>query len=300
LPFLDRLAACGAILLFASDARAQACCAGAGVVTPGRLGLHDFALVGVQARASALVGSFDDGGSYVGRAPGTVEDDLEQDLYGSIRVLRRGQLAVLVPFVETIRRAGRVTDAGGGIGDVNASARYDFLYAGQSRWVPGIALLAGVTFPTGIPIESASDPLGAGATGIGAFQINGGLALEQTFGSWLVAASCIVAARTPRTVGTVSETLAPQISGLATIAYVTSREISIALSSLVTYEGNATIDGASAPGTERLTMTWTAGVLFPIGDAWRATFGASVVPPIVGKNTLATAGFQWTLVHTWL
>ena len=241
----------------------------------------------------------DQNGSYFPRAPGTVEDDLEEDVYGAVRVLRRGQVAVLVPILETLRRAGTLTDTGGGLGDVNLSARYDFLYAGQSRYVPGIALLAGVTFPTGVPVESASDPLAANATGIGAFQFNGGVAFEQTFGPWLVALSCILAARTSRTVGTVSETLSPQLLGLATLAYVTRREIALALSTTVTYEGDASINGATANDSERLIVALTGGVLFPIGDTWRAQLGATWNPPIAGINTPASAGLVWTLVHTW-
>jgi len=292
-------AAALALMLVAPSASAQACCAGAAFVTPGRLGLHDFVLVGADLRAAAVVGSFDASGHYTSRAPGTVEDDLEEDVFAAIRVLKRGQIAFFVPIIQTIRRAGALTDAGGGIGDVNLSARWDFFNAGQSRYLPGIAVLAGVTFPTGVPIESAGDPLGAGATGIGAFQFNGGLALEQTFGPWLIGLSGIVAARTSRSVGTISETLAPQLSALATLAYVTRREIAIAVSSALTYEDDASINDQTAPGTERLTLTFSAGLLLPLADTWRAQVGANVVPPIVGVNTLASAGLQWTLVHTW-
>jgi hypothetical protein len=299
LKFRDVAFACAAMTFVAARANAQACCAGATIVTPGRLGLHDFAIVGAQLHASAIVGSFDQNGNYASREPGTVEDDFEQDFYGAVRVFRRGQIALLVPIIETARRAGTLTDFGGGLGDINLSARWDFLYAGQSRVAPGIAVLAGVTFPTGVPVESASDPLGAGATGIGAFQINGGLALEQTFGPWLVALSGIFAARTSRTIGSISETLSPQISGLATLAYVTRREIAFALSTSLTCEGDASINGATASDTERLTFALTGGVLFPIGDSWRAQFGASWNPPAFGINTLASAGLAWTLVHAW-
>jgi hypothetical protein len=292
-------AAALALTFVAPSASGQACCAGAAIVTPGRLGLHDFVLVGADLRAAAVVGSFDASGHYASRAPGTVEDDLEEDVFAAIRVLRRGQIALFVPIIETLRRAGRLTDAGGGIGDVNLSARWDFFNAGQSRYLPGIAVLAGVTFPTGIPIESASDALGAGATGIGAFQFNGGVALEQTFGPWLIALSGIVAARTSRSVGTINETLAPQFSALATLAYVTRREIAIAVSSSLTYEDDASINGQTALGTQRLTLAFAAGLLLPLGDTWRAQVGANVVPPIVGVNTLASAGLQWTLVHAW-
>ena len=44
-------------------AQAQACCAGASVITPARLELHEKALVGVQLRAAAVIGSYDTGGA---------------------------------------------------------------------------------------------------------------------------------------------------------------------------------------------------------------------------------------------
>ena len=288
-----------ATIAWAPRASAQACCAGSSVVTPGRLGLHEVALVGVDARASALVGSFDPSGDSHGRAPGSVEDDFEEDLFGSLRVLRHGQVALLVPFVETLRRAPGVTDAGGGIGDLNLSARWDFLYAGQSRYVPGIALLAGVTFPTGRPVEPGTGPLGAGATGVGAFQFNGGLSLEQSFGPWLVDLFGIVAARTPFSMDGVTDALSPQFTGLASLAYVTASEIALALSASLTYEGDPVINGTTVPDSEKLTPAVAAGFVFPIGDHWRFQTAASWNPPLLGKNTLATAGLTWTLVRSW-
>src|SRR6201999_23593 len=105
----------------------------------------------------------------------------------------------LAPIIETWRET--TLDGGhlgGGIGDVNLSARYDFVVAGESLYVPGVALLAGVTAPTGRASESARARLAVDATGIGAWQANVALALEQTFGPWLLNATAIVAKRTPR------------------------------------------------------------------------------------------------------
>lgn len=280
-------------------AHAQACCAGSSVVTPGRLGLHDVALVGVEARAATFVGSFDGAGSYHDRAPGTVEGDFEQDVFGAVHVFRHAQVALLVPFVETVRRAGNVTDAGGGLGDINLSARYDFLYAGQSRYLPGLALVAGVTFPTGRPIEPGTGFLGAGATGVGAFQLNGGVSLEQAFGHWLVSLYGIVAARTPFTVGAVTETLGPQLSALGSVAYVTRSEIAFALSASLAYEANPVLNGASVPDAEKITPTLGAGLVLPVADNWRFQTAVTWNPPGLGQNTLATAGLTWTLVRTW-
>jgi len=287
-------------VLDAPDARAQACCAGASAVTPGRLALHEVALVGAQLHASALVGSFDAGGSYLA-APGSAREwDLEQDVFGSVRVFKRGQLALVVPVVETWRRASGLSDFGGGIGDVNLSARWDFFHAGASRYLPGIAALAGVTFPTGVPVESASGALGADATGIGAFQFSGGIAFEQAFGPWLVNLSGIVAARMPRTVGDVTSLLAPQWTALATVAFVTRQEIALAASVSLACEADATINGVEVPSSERETPGLTVGALFPIRDTWRMQTALSWTPPILGRNQLASGGVVWTLVHSWL
>ena len=167
-----------------SKARAQACCAGTGAVTPGRLGTMDDALVGLQFRAGAVTGSFDARGQPLASPPGAAEIDLEQDAFGALRLLEKGQVAVLVPLVETWRRSlgppsagggrGYLGEAGGGLGDINANVRYDFLLAGDSRVVPGIAVLGGVTFPTGTPADAPGlGPLAThGATGVGAYQIN--------------------------------------------------------------------------------------------------------------------------------
>ena len=46
-----------------------------------------------------------------------------------------------------------------------------------------VSALAGITFPTGKPPEEE------GNTGTGAYQFNVGLAIEQTFGPWLVNAT---------------------------------------------------------------------------------------------------------------
>ncbi len=223
--FLSALAIVAASITGSSSALAQACCAGASAVTPGRLELHEDELVGVQLKAGSVIGSYQTSRQFLRNPPGVGEFDLEQDVFGAVRVLRRGQLALLVPVVETQLRAPTAGTAfGGGIGDINLSARYDFVLAGESQWVPGIALLGGVTFPTGKPPEQASQPVDA--TGIGAFQFNGALALEQTFGPWLVNTTGIVAQRTTYQ----RETLATQVTLLAALAYTFPNDAGLAFS----------------------------------------------------------------------
>jgi hypothetical protein len=229
--FLSRVIAVlttAACVVAATRAQGQACCAAAGVVTPARLAPDELALVGTQWKVGDVLGSFDPAGRYASSPPAASELDFEQDIFGAARLLGRGQVALFVPVVETRRTSLGQSEFGGGIGDVNASVRYDFTLAGGSPIVPGLAGLAGVTLPTGTPPDAPNlGPLATGATGIGAYQINAGAAVEQTFGPWLVSATGIVAQRTARTVGVapnqVHERLAPQWTALAVAAYTFHR-----------------------------------------------------------------------------
>lgn len=281
-------------LLVSSRAHAQACCAGANAITPARLGPHENWLVGTQWHAGVLYGSFDDRGKYSG-APSR-EGDFEQDAFGAVRVVPRGQLALLVPFVETLRTAPGITDFGGGVGDVNLSARYDFVLAGESKTIPGIAVLAGVTFPTGTPVDQTRDVLAAQETGVGAYQYNVALSVEQTFGPWLAGGSFILAARSPRTADGVHEQLAPQILGLLYGSYAFDSGASLALVGSYQAEGDATIDGATSPNSARRFATVSAAGLWPFDEWLRGVLTLSSTLPFAGQNDPALATLLVTLI----
>jgi hypothetical protein len=268
-------------------------------VTPGRLELHEDALVGVQLKAASVIGSYQPGGRYVASPPGDVEGDFEQDLFAAWRLTRRGQVTWLIPIVETMRGTPQDgTHVGGGIGDVNASIRYDFTLSGQSRWMPGVALLAGVTFPTGRAPEQASPPLAVDATGIGALQGNLALAAEQTFGPWLVSATGMVAMRTPR----FGEQLAPQVTLLAAAAYTFASDLAIALSASYAFEGDATSSSGPVPDSSRRLTALTLSGLWPVSDNWRLLAGLFVDPPVdqVGSNQPASSGVTLTVIRSWM
>jgi hypothetical protein len=283
-----------------SRARAQACCAGGSVVTPARLELHEDALAGAQLRVGGVHGSYDTSGRYIASPSGDTELDFEEDIFGAIRVLRRGQVALLVPLIETRRQTNSSSGAhlGGGLGDVNASVRYDFFVAGESRYVPGVALLAGLTLPTGTAPESGTPPLFVDATGIGAWQANVALALEQTYGAWLVNATGIVAKRTPR----FGETLGTQVTFLAAGSYSFENGAALALSASYAFEGDATADSGAgvAASSRRLTVLTVSG-LWPLNDAWRLLGGVFLDPPIggLGSNQPAAAGATFTVIRSW-
>jgi hypothetical protein len=290
------------VALSSSRAHAQACCAGTGALTPGRLALHEDALVGATVRAATVVGSFDPGGHYAWSPAHTSEYDFEEDIFGAVRVLERGQIALIVPLVETRRGTPTASEMGGGIGDVNASVRYDFYDAGRSRYLPGIAALAGVTFPTGTPTESAMKPLATDATGVGALQANAGIAIEQLYGHWLFNVTGLAAKRASRTAQGVDETLGMQLTLLAGTAYTFESQTALALSASYSYEGDATIAGVDTPGTARKTTLVAISAVVPLSDAWRVQGSASINPPIAGISQNlpeTTAGLSFTAVRSW-
>ena len=291
------------LLLTPRRAYAQACCAGTGAVTPGRLAVHEDALVAVQARASHVYASFDSSGHYATPPGGSSEQDFEEDLIGSLRlpVIERAQLAVLVPLVETHRSARGKGEIGGGVGDINLSGRYDFLYAGQRRWVPGIAALAGITFPSGRSPESATNALATDSTGVGAYQGNFGLAVEQLFGPWLVTAYGIVAKRASRTADGIRSTLGTQWTALASVAYALPHDYAVALSASYSGEGNADVQGVESPGSARRTTTLGLTGVVPFTEHFRLQGGLSGNPPIpqLGKNQPATVGLLVTALYAW-
>jgi hypothetical protein len=299
----------------AKRAGAQACCAGSGALTPGRLALHEDALVGVELHAATVFGSYQ-GAAYAPQTGGSSEYDFEEDLFGALRVFRRGQIALLLPLVETRRDdplsttpAGQLLGPqfGGGVGDVNLSVRYDFLFAGESHVVPGIAALAGLTAPTGKPASESNNPLAVDATGVGAWQGNFGLALEQSFGPWLLDATELFAWRAPYAAparaGSVAtdEALAPQWVTLLGVGFVFPSETAIALSASYTYEGNASIDGATSPGSAHGVALVSLSGVYPLSDRCRLQGSYFLNPPLsgFGRNQTATTGFTLTLIWSW-
>jgi hypothetical protein len=289
------------LLLALSPARiahAQACCAGSSAVTPARLALHEDALVGTTLHVGGVLGSYAVNGAYSPQGPGSTEVDVEEDLLLAVRLTKRAQLAALIPLVETFRSGLGASAHSGGVGDINLGARYDFVLARESRYIPGVAVLLGATFPTGRPPEEAQAPLAVDATGIGAFQGNVGLALEQTLCAWLVNLSGILAQRAARNALGVDETLGTQLTGIGAVAYTFRSEAALGLVGSYAAEGNATINGSPAEGSHKRGLTLSGVMLYPLTDTVRVQGSVFVMPPVssVGANEPATLGATLTIL----
>ncbi|MGO9832414.1 MAG: hypothetical protein ACLPJH_20000 [Myxococcaceae bacterium] len=290
-----------ALLVLPSQALAQACCAGSSALTPARLGIHEDGAVGIILKGTGILGGWDGQGNYFVEPAGTGEFDAELDVVGTVRVFTDGQVSLLIPFLKTWREAPGISEWGGGIGDINLAGRYDFTHAGEFSVLPGIAVLVGVTFPSGRAPEFASNLLATDATGIGAFQLTGGVALEQSYGHFLLNLTGLVGWRTPRSVRGVDETLGVQFQGLAGIGYAFDNDASLALSFGYVAELDAVINGQKVPDSGRALPTLGFSGSLPLGESWRLQGGLNYNPPIpgLGKNQTAGLGFQLSILRTW-
>lgn len=297
--FRELLAA--AVLLAPAAALAQACCTGASALAPARLTLHEDALVGVQLRPAVLAGSWDAGRAFVPSPAGATELRLEELLVGSVRFLARGQATAAVPFLETYRRLGGLGEVGGGFGDVVLSGRWDFVQAGESATVPGLAALVGVQLPTGRPADAARLPLGTDTTGAGSFQLSAGLAVEQSWAHWFATGTVLLTQATPRRVGAITELLGLQVTALGAVGYGFDGEAALALTLAYTDSGDALLDGAVARGSGRARSTVGLAGALPLGEDWRlqASVAAEVMLPFLGRNEPANVGLTLMIVRSW-
>ena len=290
-----------AVLAWASPSFAQACCAGASVLTPARLTPLDDALVGIQLKGARVVGSFDPSGRYVSAPAGATETDLEQDLIGTLRVFGRGQLTLSVPILQTIRSAGGPSEIGGGLGDIALSGRYDLVIAGEHRWIPGIAILAGVVFPTGKPLESASLALGSDSTGTGAFQGTVGLSVEQIWGHLFANLTALALQSAPRHVGSISETLGFQVTASIAGGYIFDNGGALALTLVEMRSADAIQNGSRVTDSARGKTLFGLAGAFPLGGRWRIQ--GSVIGDLpfqsMGVNEPASLGLSVLVMRTW-
>jgi hypothetical protein len=283
-----------------ASARAQACCAGGMVLSPGRLQVHESALVGVLVRGTGVTGSFDAKGAFV--APkGAIEADFEEDLVATLRVLADGQFTVIAPIVETYRHVPGISDAGGGLGDLQVSARWDATYAGASVRIPGIAVLATLVLPTGLPLEQAKHPLSSDATGTGAVQGGLGLSLEQTFGKVLYNLTGSGTLHTARTVGGVRTQLGPSFNAFAALGYSFDAGPVAAVTASYTGTLDARTNGADEPSSARTQLRFALSGGWSFDDRWRMQASVFGDPPArhFGQSQPAGLGASIVLFRTW-
>lgn len=280
-------------LASARRAHAQACCAGPSALTPARVPQSEWLVAGAQAFARPNMGEWNAHGTYVARPPGAAELDAELDVYAGWRTpWRRLQIAAFVPAVLTARAAGGTSAVGGGVGDMNFAVRLEALDDDRFRWLPGVAVLAGLTAPTGTPPESASRPLAVDATGAGSVRGTAGLGFEKPIGPWLLDAFVLTTLYAPRSIGAVEEVRAPGLVLTGAAAYVLGAGEALGASLAYEVEWDVTVGGAAAKDSSRRALRLALFGVHPFGrGAWRVLGSLAVEPPVsgLGQNESVSA-----------
>lgn len=290
-------------LLWEGRASAQACCAAATAIAPGRLALHERALVGGQLLASGGLGSFDGQARYHGNEPGSYQVDTQFTAFGTARIVPRLQVGATLPLLLAFRgSAGSGDETGGGIGDLGVNLRYDAVRNRQYSFLPGIGLIAGFTAPTGRSPESSQKDLGADITGLGVWQMSAGLWLERSFGDWLVTGAAWLSLRPSRSIESIDILLAPQGSLLLALGYSFTDALGASLSGTYVFEGDARVNGEVSPSSGRRQTRLNLGGSFSWNDNYRFLASAFIDPPIdtFGQNQIPQTGVMTTFIWSYL
>jgi len=282
-------------------AAAQACCVGTGLVTPARLRTFEDRAIGVQMRARSVMGAFRESGSYA-TADGRREVGFEEDLFGAVRLGSRFQVALSAPFVQTARAQAGMSGFGGGLGDVAASLRYDAVDAGTRGYWPGLAILAGVSFPTGQPLDEADDPLATSGTGTGSYEGNVGLAIEEIVGRGFVSLSGWVSKRSARSSMGVEQSFAPRVSTLLSGGYTFGHETTLGGFAMASRQGDARDANGVIANSAVALVTAGAALAVPFWSAWRLQTTVFSDLPLTGWGRNQSVGFGATLavIRFWI
>ena len=287
------------------DAWAQACCAGGSVVAPTRLATYEDFAIGLQTRAQGAMGSFGADGRYLPSQTSS-EQSFEQQLLASVRLARAAQTGVVLRALSTHRNASGIDEWGGGLGDVTLTARYDFILPAERPRMPGLAVLAAATLPTGTPPDRATQPLATDATGAGSFDASLGLSVEKAGSHVFGMLALWGTQRAGRSVSlpgapSVTQSFGLRWTVLATAGWVFESEAAVALFATAFDEGDPTINGVrDGAAGRRLTTVGAAGAV-PFAAAWRVqgTAFADVTVASLGRNQPAGAGATLSLVRVW-
>jgi hypothetical protein len=294
---------CFALGALAPRAALGSACCGTGYGIGQRLGDTEDAALSFGTRGSFRFGSWGADGSFAGPPGDDFERELRAEIGWFVRVKRRAQLGLTVPFIYTFRRAGALSSSGGGVGDVTAGGRLDLVDPGAYRWFPGVVLTLAAVVPTGRGASRSTDMLAADATGLGTAEIRPGIALEKTWiEGWFATAQASVALRTPYTSPSgLTVGLAPRWQALAAAGPSWSNGFSFSLGLLYEREGAPSLGGVASEGAARERTAALAFAAYDIDERYTVFITSQIDAPIggLGRNEGASAAAALGLRRAW-
>ena len=247
--------------------------------------------MGVQMRARSVMGAFGPSGSYAMSGAGNREIGFEEDLFGAFRLGRRFQIGLWAPFIQTSRAAAGLSGFGGGLGDVAANVRFE-------------AVDAGISFPTGTPMDEVSvdDPLSTSGTGTGSYEGNFGFGLEEIVGQGFVSLSGWVSKRSARAAMGVEQSFAPSLSALLAGGYTFAHDTTVGGFASLMRRGNNSDAAGSIANSGIGLATAGAALALPFWDSWRlqTTLFTDLPIPGWGRNQTVGAGGTVAIIRFWI
>ncbi|MCK6571223.1 hypothetical protein L6V77_08995 [Myxococcota bacterium] len=284
-------------------AEASPCCAGS--TTPGfeHLALWEKVAGGARLGGEFGLGQWDAAGHWRGHE-GYEETVSRFELWVVGRPLEPLQLGARLPWLHTARRAGALSDDGGGVGDLAVSVRWDVFPGGEGPGGLGVAGVLGLVTPTGRDTARASGLLGADATGEGSFTPSVGLVLMRPWDTLFVRLQGSVGRPLTHTVDGTSHRAGVDLNAALVGGVSPVPPLTLSLSVDVRRQADATMAGRTVADSGR------SGLFGALGAAWdlpgrleilalQATLRAPVAVDGVGRNTLAGVGVTLGLRAGW-
>jgi hypothetical protein len=272
------------VVLGASSASAAACCLSVSVVGAGRLTAWEAAAGGLTSSYAHTTGRWTSAGAYRAFDGALLQDELRFEAWGIVRLAEAWQLSARAPWVVGIRAARDGSSLGTGPGDVSAAVRWEVVSLGAWQHVPGIALTAGVTGPTGRRPELATDALGASITGRGAFGGSLGLTVEETWNPWFVRLDAGVTVFAPftRLDTGASQWLGPNVQASLSGGRELFERLVLAVSVRVDHELPYALDARAVAGSAATSLSASGSAAWKVTNHWTLT--AALTADALGTN----------------
>jgi hypothetical protein len=276
--------------------KAAACCMSATTFGVGRLLVWEDFAAGVQLGHTRILGQWDPTGRLHLNGASFSDGLTRIEPWAIVRLHERLQLQARVPVLVNDRAVVGLSQVAAGLGDVGAALRWEAVSLGEFERLPSLGFTLGVLAPTGRRAEQAFAPLGAGATGRGAWGASLALESEYTVLPWFVRLDAGVSLFAPfkRTDTGVTQQFGPVVQAMLSGGReLVPDQLVLAVATQVEWEGALRLGGELVSSSQGFVPSLVTSL------SWRAdphvtlvaALSASVWPSGFAFNRDARVGF---------
>jgi hypothetical protein len=207
---------------------------------------------------------------------------------GIVALHQRLELSASMPWLVTTKSAGGTDESGYGIGDTQVGLRFEPIGSGEITGVPGIAMVGGMTMPSGRAHSEVGRSLATDITGRGAWVLSASVILEAARMRWFVLGGAGVTYSFEQDTVLAGHTAQLGRGFQATVLSGVEVAPKWIASILVhyTYEGDVKYDGASVPRSQTHDTGVGPAVAFQWTPNWTVQIGLDTAIYVnnMGKN----------------